>query len=260
MTCATVLDNDSVPPSTHFILNLAVPPPAVEGSQFCWAVTLDSPVSGAALTITAALSGAEQVARGYAAPSTVIGIGQTTGQLCVQTFDDTDEELDLQLCLTIPVGGRITAGAGPACTTVEDNDTVVWLPQDSLLAFQGTCLAFDCTPPQPNITSAYLNLSPDGSVTSTMQAAAALSWFSGATINPAEYEVRVAGALNSGPSPLNTWLNLGTARSFVRTVGCANSVLINGTLQIRRIADLAIVVNQAYGDYRIVAGVNAQCP
>jgi hypothetical protein len=259
MTCVTVFDNDGLPPSTHSIVNFFAPGPRVEGNQFCWTVVLDSPVSGAPLTITGTLSGAEQAARGYPAPTAVIGIGQTSAQLCVQTFDDTDEELDLSLCVTIPAGGRITAGAGPACTTVQDNDTVVWLPEDSLMSSSGTCIAFNCAPPQPNITSEYVNLSPDGSLTSNMQTGP-LTWFSGATVNPFDYEVRVIGALISGPSPTNTWLNLGAARSFVRNVGCAQNVLINGNLQIRRVSDLAIVVDQNYGGYRIVTGVNAQCP
>lgn len=259
MTCVTVFDNDGVPPSTHSILNLSPPESDFEGTQFCWTVTLDSPVSGAPLIINTVLSGTEQVARGYAAPNTVIGIGQTTGQLCVQTFDDTDEEPNLTLCMTIPAGGRITAGAGPECVIVQDNDNVVWLPEGSLLAFQGTCQPVSCAPPQPNIATAYINLSVDGSLTSTMQAGP-LNWFSGATVNPADYEVRVSGSLNSGPSPLNTWLNLGTARSFVRNIGCGQNAIINGNLQIRRVSDLEIVVGQSYGDYQIVTGVNAQCP
>lgn len=259
MTCVTVFDNDAVPPSTHSILNFSAPGPNVEGTQFCWTVVLDVPVSGAPLTINSVLSGTEQAARNYAAPSVVIGIGQTTGQLCVQTFDDTDDEPDLALCMAIPAGGRITAGAAALCATVQDNDTVAWLPDGSLRAFEGTCQAYDCAPPQPNLISAYLNLSPDGSVTSTMQAGP-LSWFNGAAINPAEYEVQVNGALTNGPSPLNTWLNLGTARSFVRNIACSNNVMVNGNIQIRRISDLAIVVSQNYGGYQVVTGVNAQCP
>lgn len=107
-SCINVLDND-VAASVHEVTCVDPPAAAVEGTLMCWDFTLDAPVSGAPLTVTATLSGSEQGVHNYAAPSVVVPIGQDSGTLCVQTIDDNNVEPTRQLCLVINTSSRITA-------------------------------------------------------------------------------------------------------------------------------------------------------
>lgn len=117
----TVLPN-AVSDSTHTILSLTVAPLTDnEGSQFCWTVTLDSNVAGSPLTINGVLSGSEQTAHGYTAPSVTIPVGSNSGVMCVTTIDDSAGGADTQLCLAINAGGRITTGHAAVCATVTQN-------------------------------------------------------------------------------------------------------------------------------------------
>lgn len=108
--------------STHSVISLTVAPATDnEGSQFCWTVTLDSNVAGSPLTINGVLSGSEQSAHGYTAPSVTIPIGSNSGVMCVTTIDDSVGGADTQLCLAINAAGRITAGHAAVCATVTQN-------------------------------------------------------------------------------------------------------------------------------------------
>src|SRR5699024_1234284 len=46
----------------------------------------------------------------------------STGQMCVQTTDDTTAEPDRELCLAIAANPRIVSSPAPRCVTIEDND------------------------------------------------------------------------------------------------------------------------------------------
>jgi len=113
---------NAVPASTHTIAGLSVAPTSDnEGAQFCWTVTLDSAVSGGALTLGSVLSGTEQAAHSYAAPSVIIPNGSNTGQLCVTTVDDSTGEADKNLCLNIAANPRILNSVAAVCATVHGN-------------------------------------------------------------------------------------------------------------------------------------------
>lgn len=112
--CIDVLDND-VGASVHTITCVNPPADTVEGSLVCWYFELDAPVAGSPLTVTGTLSGSEQTAHNYANPSVVVPVGQSAGQLCVQTIDDSNVEGTTQLCLTFATSARVTAVNDVSC-------------------------------------------------------------------------------------------------------------------------------------------------
>lgn len=120
--CCDVLDDDA-PNSTHTVTSVNCLGAVVEGGIVQWQVNLDSAVTGNNLLVTTVLSGAEQVAHGYAAPSVTIPVGSSSGILSVTTIDDALVEGDLQLCVTVNTSARITAVPAASCCTVVDNDT-----------------------------------------------------------------------------------------------------------------------------------------
>jgi hypothetical protein len=121
--CATVLNNDF--PSTHNVVSVVVTPLAAnEGSQFCWTVTLNSPVAGAPLNIIGVLSGAEQAANSYPAPGVTIPIGSSSGQLCVTTLDNNVVDGDRQLCLQLLPNARLVSIPAAVCATVIDDESI----------------------------------------------------------------------------------------------------------------------------------------
>jgi hypothetical protein len=121
--CATVLNNDF--PSTHNVVSVVVTPLAAnEGSQFCWTVTLNTPVAGAPLNIIGVLSGAEQAANSYPAPGVTIPIGSSSGQLCVTTLDNNVVDGDRQLCLQLLPNTRLVSIPAAVCATVIDDESI----------------------------------------------------------------------------------------------------------------------------------------
>lgn len=86
-------------------------------------------------------------------------------------------------------------------------------------------------------------------------------WASG-TFNAADYEVEVsATSTNYSGDPLNTWLNLGTARDFSwggQQVTASAGQFISPTITIRKVSDQTIV----YGPYTLESsqiGRNTEC-
>lgn len=113
-SCININDND-VAASVHTITCVTPPADAVEGALLCWEFELNAPVSGSPLTVSGVLSGSEQVARGYTNPSVVVAVGQSSGQLCVQTLDDSTVEGTKVLCLTISTSARVTSVTDAPC-------------------------------------------------------------------------------------------------------------------------------------------------
>ena len=110
------------PDSDHIIAEVNAPGSIEEGEQVCWTIVLDGPVEGSDLTLQGVLSGDEQDTHNYPAPSVTIPAGSSTGQMCVQTTDDTTVEPDRELCLAVADNPRIVSAPAPRCVTVQDND------------------------------------------------------------------------------------------------------------------------------------------
>lgn len=113
------------PDSEHIISEVNAPESAEEGEQVCWTIVLDGPVEGSDLTLQGVLSGDEQDEHNYPAPSVTIPVGSSTGQMCVQTTDDSDIEPDRELCLAVAANPRVVNSPAPRCVTVLDNDASV---------------------------------------------------------------------------------------------------------------------------------------
>jgi len=122
--CVTVTEGVGDPGfSQHTILSVVpVTTPITEGQSACWNVTLNSPVVGANLPVSFSLSGDEQTVNGYLAPSLIIAIGASAGQVCVATTDDAIDEPNRVLGLSAVVGGRVLSVPAVANITVLDND------------------------------------------------------------------------------------------------------------------------------------------
>lgn len=129
-SCIDVLDND-IASSVHEITCVNPPAAAVEGTLFCWNFTLDAPVTGAPLTVTATLTGSETGEHSYPAPSVVVPVGESTGTLCVQTIDDNNVEPTRQLCLTINTSSRITAVNDVSCVSGGGQASIFFTNVDS---------------------------------------------------------------------------------------------------------------------------------
>lgn len=119
----TITNTCCAPPdSEHIISEVNAPDSVEEGEQVCWTIVLDGPVEGSDLTLQGVLSGDEQDQNNYPAPSVTIPVGSSTGQMCVQTTDDTTAEPDRELCLAVAANPRIVNAPAPRCVTIEDND------------------------------------------------------------------------------------------------------------------------------------------
>lgn len=110
------------PDSEHIITEVNAPASVEEGERVCWTVVLDGPVEGSPLVLQGVLSGDEQAQHNYPAPSVTIPVGSSSGQMCVQTIDDTVDEPDRELCLAIAANPRIVSAPAPRCVTILDND------------------------------------------------------------------------------------------------------------------------------------------
>lgn len=129
---ATITNTCCVPPdSEHIIAEVNAPGSIEEGEEVCWTIVLDGPVEGSDLTLQGELTGDEQDEHNYPAPSVTIPVGSSTGQMCVQTTDDTTIEPDRELCLAVAANPRIVSSPAPRCVTVQDNDACVPYWQDT---------------------------------------------------------------------------------------------------------------------------------
>jgi hypothetical protein len=140
--CCDVLDNDA-PDSTHTVSAFTCLGAVVEGGIVQWQITLDAPVSGNNLLVTGVLSGAEQVAHGYANPSVTIPVGSSVGVFSVTTIDDSDVEGDLDLCLTLNTSARLPVVPAGVCCSVIDNDTIEPTTYTVSIACPGTATEGD---------------------------------------------------------------------------------------------------------------------
>lgn len=261
--CIAILDNDTGPPSTHTITAINVSPgyTVPEGTNVCFEIVLDVPVTGAPLAIPVSLSGDEQAIHGYSITSPlIVPMGQSRASACVQTTDDAIDEPNRELGFEIGTSTRIpTFPGGRVPVTITDNDGPPGLPPGALSRDAGQCFAIDCSPPNPNVYSADLVIATDGGI-GGVAAGDGGNWIGSSGVNPADYEVRVSGSLSGGPDGLDGWLGLGVNRAWTRTMGCGTSGLIGGRVQIRRISDQQMIVDEPYGGYQVYTGVNAVCP
>lgn len=230
----TIIDNDI----TLAIIDITSDHPGAvsPGDTVCWTVYLNgvAPAGGFPFVVTA--SG-----------SVVNG-----GQVCA-SYDGTLSGLTLTTLV-----GQIAPGATTA-TVCYVLPSMPGLPAGALARDAGQCFAIDCSPPNPNVYSADLTIAPNGAIGGTA-AGDGGNWIGSSGVNPVDYEVRVSGGLSGGPDGLNAWLSLGAARAWTRTFGCGTSGLIGGRLQIRRISDQQLVVDEPYGGYQVFTGINAVCP
>lgn len=261
--CVHILDNDGAPPSTHTIEAINVFPgeTAPEGTNVCFQIVLNGPVAGAALAIPVSLSGDEQAIHAYPIVSPLlVSIGQSSATICVQTVDDTVDEPNRLLTLDVGTTARLPTFPGASVpVTITDNDGPPGLPPGALTRDAGSCFALACTPPDPNFYVADLSIATNGAVGGTA-AGDGGNWIGSSGVNPADYEVRVTGTLSEGPDALDAWLPLGTARHWTRTLGCGTHANIAGNVQIRRIADQQVTVDEAFGGFEVYTGINVTCP
>lgn len=124
--------------SVHTVSVTVEPLSGLGGDEFCWEVTLDSPVYGSDLTLESVLSGAEQDANSYVAPSLVIPIGETTGQLCVTTDPDAGGAPDRLLCLQLVASPRVPTVPAPVCALVQNPGVEPMLYNATLSALPAT--------------------------------------------------------------------------------------------------------------------------
>lgn len=261
--CVHILDDDGTPPSTHTLQGVNVLPGGIvpEGTNVCFQVVLDRPVTGAALTIPVSLSGDEQAIHAYPIVSPlVVPIGASSATVCVQTEDDAIDEPNRELALDLGTTPRIPTFVGSRTpATITDNDGPPGLQPGALARDAGSCFAIDCTPPDPNLYTADLTIATNGAI-SGAAAGDGGNWIGISGVNSADYEARVTGTLLDGPDALDAWLSLGVLRQWTRTLACGSHGTIGGTLQIRRIADQQVTVDEPFGGFEVYTGVNATCP
>lgn len=157
-TASATVTPTSAPDSQHTVVSVTpVANPIAQGQNACWDVTLNTPVTGNPLTINFTLSGPEQIDNGYPSPSLIIPIGQSSGQVCVLTDNDSTED-DQDLCLQANLSARITGRPAPSCITVsgEEVPDIDWLT--GALPFVNCC-ATEGGPTPPN---GWINFSSAG--------------------------------------------------------------------------------------------------
>ena len=235
--CIAILDNDEAPPSPQLIDITSDHPGIVSpGDTVCWTVYLNGPAP----------------AGGFPFVVTVSGAVVDGGQVCA-SYDGTTNGVVLTT-----LSGQIVAGATTA-TVCHLLPATPGLPAGALARDAGQCFALDCTPPNANVYTADLTIAPSGAIGGAA-AGAGGHWIGSSGANPVDYEVRVSGGLPDGPDALDAWLPLAVARAWTRTLACGTSATIGGRVQIRRISDQQLVVDEPYGGYQVFTGVNAQCP
>lgn len=119
--------------STHTIASITpASNPVIEGQTACFNVVLNGPVTGSSLQLDFSLGGSDQIRNNYAAPSLVIPVGQSSGQVCVNTTDDlvvdgtevlsiqnfTSPRLTNQASANVDVADNDSAGGGDSVHTV----------------------------------------------------------------------------------------------------------------------------------------------
>ncbi|MFZ5636692.1 MAG: hypothetical protein ACOY82_08905 [Pseudomonadota bacterium] len=230
----TITDNDV----TLALIDITSDHPGAvsPGETVCWTVYLNGPAPVGGFPFVVTVSG-----------SVVDG-----GQVCA-SYDSTASGPVLTT-----LSGQIVAGATTAtvCTLLPSTPG---LPAGALARDAGQCFALDCTPPNANVYTADLTIAPNGAIGGAA-AGDGGNWIGSSGVNPADYEARVSGGLSDGPDGLEVWVSLGAARAWTRTLGCGTSATIGGRVQIRRISDQQLVVDEPYGGYQVYTGVNAVCP
>jgi hypothetical protein len=125
--CCTVVDNDTEEETTYEI-TIECPPTTVdEGGLVTWTVNVSPTVADAPLSISFNLSGDETTGHAYAVTPNplVIGIGETTGEVEVQTEDDDLNEPDRTLCLQAEANlPRVPLPSNLCCVTIANEDPV----------------------------------------------------------------------------------------------------------------------------------------
>lgn len=261
----------AVPDSTHTILSLVVDPVSgVEGTEFCWTATLNAAVAGSPLTLAPVLSGSEQTAHSYSAPSIIIPVGSNSGTGCITTIDDNVGGADTQLCLAISPGGRITSGHAAVCATVTQHSPpggVIVDPPTFSGGTDGFCYAF--VRPTEAGAEQYIRFKTDGTWVIRGTAPGhdvpfeSGSWITGA-FDASDYELRMTGtrieetytsgspACGAPYTSVSTPISFGwtaitgpitfSADSYAAIVGlCSKNVIVtlNMTIEIREIANPA---------------------
>jgi hypothetical protein len=248
----TVQDNDEPTPdvSTHTVITLVgAPPEAPEGTTFCWTATLSSPVTGADLLLVSTLSGDEQGIHNYAAPTVLILIGESSGQMCVATIDDPTREPTRVLTLGLLTSPRVTAVPAAVSVNVLDND-----PIPEPLAFSGDDQGGDCLS-NAELIQVTADFRLDGvlSVQNNVNLGSLdFPWLPPGGLT-AEYEVRcndtsAVGITRTG-STRGVWLNAATLRQFVWTLGTTGvpaTRILNATFSVRRITSASADTTLSY--------------
>lgn len=263
-SCLDVEDNDEAGPgdSTHTVIDLTVlPTSAAEGTEFCWTVTLSSPVAGSDLTVYGVLSGAEQGVHSYPNPSVVIPVGMSSGDLCVTTTNDAFPEATLPLCLAVQLSPRITSGPAAVCADVTDDGDEA--EPATLPGFIGG----ECFVDNPNtsLSEFYVTFMTSGDFYAKTPIGFDTHQWMPTGMSAADYEVRIDDTTSppmviSG-SARNTWLPMTAHRDFrwgILGPG-ASSAYVAATVRVRRIGE---VVDDATItiDPSTFVSTNVDCP
>ena len=235
--CVTITDNDD-PNSVH---TATISCEAVEeGEDMCWTITLNAPVVGSPLNITGVLSGTEYTLHtayydGLGIPSVTIPVGETEGEICIQTLDDVDPEDVQQLCLTLGLTARLTEVTPiTSCCNVTDNDTPVSYPDDGYESSCGgdpiCCIG----------GTGQVRVETDGTWLWTVSCPSSFdpnysgTWAAG-TFDPADYEASISDAegIPIGTHNGGGWYDIGVVWNYAST-GPLDDFFLLGTLSIRR--------------------------
>ena len=109
--------------STHTIASITpASNPVIEGQTACFNVVLNGPVTGSSLQLDFSLGGSDQIRNNYAAPSLVIPVGQSSGQVCVNTTDDLVVDGTEVLVITSVTNNRVTNSANSSVDVLDNDD------------------------------------------------------------------------------------------------------------------------------------------
>lgn len=116
--------------STHTIASITpASNPVIEGQTACFNVVLNGPVTGSSLQLDFSLGGSDQIRNNYAAPSLVIPVGQSSGQVCVNTTDDLVVDGTEVLVITSVTNNRVTNSANSSVNVLDNDDSEPPAPQ-----------------------------------------------------------------------------------------------------------------------------------
>lgn len=239
--CVTVQDSGTEPTIYEVVSVTAVEGLIDAGDNACYDIVINPAVDSAdaPLTITGVLSGTEQAAHGYPAPSGNIGSGGTTVQLCVTTID-TENGLLQDLCLAVQGTSNIDPNGQSDCVDVQESSVEsVSFSNQSLIAQQALpgATTVTCRYQVRAAGTVYKNGPP---VTTLLE-----TWLLGGLNS--DYEVRmsyVSGTAFAG-SALNTWLLANADRQWTMTrSGTEGENNGTGLIECRRVSD-GVVLDSA---------------